>query len=284
MVKLNMFLVGANGDTLGLQGPDYYLEGGFTGVGMLRTTVRLQSSAADGAVWRGSRRESRTLDLPVSVLGENRQDIEDKLRRLQRALSDRVAPPTLRAEFSDGQVFTLNVHYRSGAETTYGPEGNFYRARWVLSVVAPKPYWESQTPVQFSARQVDDPKGLLPELSKLQLTPSDVLGVVNVFNPGDVDAFPTFVVVGPTEEVTISLAGEGFTYLDPIDAGDFLTISAVDGTVVDQAGVNKYAGLGPAPRFFTIPPGASTLTLSAVGAGTDTLIQGFFLPRREVLY
>jgi hypothetical protein len=284
MVTLGMFLVGANGDTINLQGPDYILETGFNGVGLLTSTVRLQASAADGAVWRGSRREARVLDLPVSVLGSNRQDVEDKLRRLQRALSDRVAPPYLEGRLSNGDRYRLKVHYQTGAETTYGPDGNFYRARWVLSMVAPKPYWESTTPVQFSARQVNDPKGLLPELSKLQLTPSDVVGEVTLNNTGDVDAFPTFVVTGPATEVTISLEGEGFTYLDEIDEGDTLTVSNSDGTVVDGDGVNVYSGLGPAPKFFSVPPGVSSLTLQAVGAGVDTLIQGFFLPRREVIF
>lgn len=284
MVELAMSLRGSNGDTISLQGPDYYLEQGYMGVGLLPVTLRTQPSAGDGSVWRGSRRQSRKLDMPISVLGNGRQDIENKLRRLQRLLSDRVAPPTLRAVYGDGEVYELSVHYTNGAETMYGDQGNFKRARWVLSMVAPSPYWVGDSPVQFLARQDDQEKGLLPELSKLQLSASDVLGEVTVTNTGDVNAFPNFVVTGPATEFSISLGDDEFVYQEEILAEESIAISAEDGTVVGQDGSNKYGNLAPAPRFFTIPTGTSTVVMQATGATPGTLIQGFFLPRREVIF
>lgn len=286
MVDVSISLVGSNGDTIALtDSGDFVLATGVQGFGIPPTEVRIAESAANGGVWRNTKRGVRDIDLPIVTLGSNRQDVENKLRRLANVLQDTKGPTAIVASFSDGTAYQLLAHYTGGGDATYGEDANSFFARWVISLQAPQPFWESVTPTNYTL-QLSAGRGLIRDtsLSKLRLSGQYGFGDVTLVNPGDVVAYPTWVINGPADSVSVSLAGVGFVYEDAIAADETITIDTFAGTVRSQTGANKYASLAPAPKLFTLKPGTQTVTIAAPGATEATRISGNFKPRREVLH
>jgi hypothetical protein len=286
MVTLNYSIAGANGDTVNLDGSDgFYLTTGFRGAGIPPTDVRITNSAGDGGTWRSTRRGVRDLDLPVTVLGVDRADVEAKLRRFASALSDRYGTPFLVAKYSDGSSYQIEVHYTGGAETQFGGEAGDTFARWVVTLQAPDPFWTSQQAVSFSLGYDATTRGLLPNLSQLQVKTDSVIGAFTIENPGDVDAYPVWSIEGKSTLTSLSLNCVGFTYTENMaTATGKRTINTRTASVVDASSTNLYAYLGTAPKLFAMPPGLSTISLSIAGADSTTRLSGFFQPRREVLH
>lgn len=287
MVDVSISLIGSNGDTIELTDgySDFILTTGVMGFGVPPTKVRIAESASAGGVWRNTKRGVRDIDLPIVVLGANRQDLEDKLRRLSNLLQDFNGPTKIRASYSDGTSFELNAHYVGGADVEYGDESNSIRAKWVISMQAPQPYWESVNPLNYTLQMLSG-RGLLKStsLSKLRLSGQYGFGDVTLTNPGDVVAYPIWTITGPCDSVSITQNGVGFTYAEAILAGDQIVIDTFNGTVTDQDGVNKYGNLSAAPKLFAVLPGTQTVTIQAPGATADSVIAGNFKPRREVLH
>ena len=287
MVNISISLIGSNGDTIALTDgySDFILTTGVLGFGIPPTRVRISESASAGGVWRNTKRGVRDIDLPIVVWGTDRQDLETKLRRLSNLLQDFNGPTKIRATYSDGTAFELNAHYVAGGDVEYGDESNRVHAKWVISMQAPNPYWESVNPLNYTL-QLSAGRGLIrnASLSKLRLSGQYGFGNVTLVNPGDVVAYPTWVITGPCDSVSITENGVGFTYTEPVAVGESITIDTLTGVVTDQNGENKYANLGSAPKLFTIKPGTQTVTIAAPGAVEATVIAGNFKPRREVIH
>lgn len=282
---ISLSLVGANGDTIQFDGVDYVITSGLRGLGIPASEVRVTQSAGDGGTWRGTRKASRDLDVPVTVLGTSRDDVEAKLRRLASAMSDRYGAPKLRATYDNGTAYELTVHFVAGADTTYGDDAGNLFCSWPMTWRAPDPFWVSTSSTQFSVKAAGTTRGLLTApLSSLRVSSSQALGSITIENDGDVDAFPVWVIEGPSTSVTITLNGVGFEYTEALEAGDTITVDTKTATVTDAAGVNKYAFLGTAPKLFKIPAGSSTVSIIAEGADSTTRINGNFSPRREVVF
>lgn len=288
MVNVSISLIGSNGDTIQLTNEfsDYVLTTGVLGFGIPPTQVRISESASAGGVWRNTKRGVRDIDLPIVVTGTDRQDLETKLRRLSNLLQDFNGPTKIRASYSDGTAFELNAHYVGGGDVEYGEESNLKMAKWVISMQAPNPYWESVNPVNYTLQMIGG-RGLLKgstSLSQLKLSGQYGFGDVTLVNPGDVVAYPTWTITGPADSVSISQNGVGFTYAGAIAAGEQVVIDTFTGTVVDQDGVNRYGNLAAAPKLFPINPGTQTVSIAAPGSIDTTVIAGNFKPRREVIH
>lgn len=285
MVTLDFALLGANGDTIRLDGSDQvYLTKGFTGIGLPSTEVKLTASAGDGSTWRSTRRGIRELDLPLVVTGSDRGDVEARLRRLAAAMSDRYGTPKLLALYSDNSSYEIEVHYTGGGETQFGSDAGAMFANWNITMQAPDPFWTSQQATTFSVSASGGVKGLLPELDRMLVNSSQVLGTFTVDNPGDVDAFPVWTLEGTSTGTTITLNGIGFSYTETLGTSGKVVINTKTATVANAAGTNKYAYLSNAPKLFSLPPGASSVSVVVTGSDATTKISGYFNPRREVLH
>jgi hypothetical protein len=282
MVSLS--LIGGNGDVISLDSTDYQATVGLTGTGIPASQLQLTESAGDGGTWRGTRKAMRDIDLPIVVLGSSRTDVEEKLRRLANALSDRVGVPKLVVEYADSSAYEIDVHYVAGAETVHGGESGDYYCQWAITLRAPNPYWHSINAYEFAVSASSTAATFLPNLRNLNVSPSDTLGSVTVENTGDVPAYPVWTLTGPLESVSIGLDGVGFTYTETLSAGVSIIIDTQAATVKNSAGVNKYGNLSAAPKLFRIPPGTSTLQITATGTSAGARISGYFQPLREVIY
>lgn len=285
MVDVSIALIGANNDQIVLSDAgDYVLGTGVSGFGVPPVLVRIAESAGDGGVWRHTKRGIREIDFPITTLGTDRGDVETKLRRLANLLQDRKGATRLVANYSDGTSYQLLVHYTGGADAEYGTDSNRVFARWVITLQAPQPYWESVNPTTYTLQQSTGGRGLLPQLTKLKLSGQYGFGSVALGNPGDVPAYPVWQVVGPVSSATFTLNGVGFSYDAAIAGDESVTIDTYRGTVVDQDGINRYANLAAAPKFFAIEPGSQVVEIDAPGATAQTIISGYIKPRREVIH
>jgi hypothetical protein len=293
-MDITISLTGANGDTVTFDNVNYILENGVSGFGRPPVKVRIDENATDGGTFRYSRRATREIDLPMYVLGATRDEVEQKLRRLSELLDSSSGSTTISATYSSGQTWTIAGYNTAGASHVYGDGALQTFARLVLVFQCPQPFWTLTSAVTFSLGVPSTSgRGLFGSgntLSAMKITSGQVLGQMRIENPdGDVPSPATWVLTGPFDVATITNAsGVGFTLNAPTTSGNFITIDTNAGTVVDQAGANKYASLASAPKFFNIPPNSSLATVNLTGSTntptTVTRAQLTFQPRKEVVF
>jgi hypothetical protein len=285
VVNVTISLVGSNGDTIELaDAGDFVLTTGVTGFGIPTTAVRIDDSAGDGGTWRHTKRGVRDLDLPLTVLGTDRGDVETKLRRLARLLQTTNGPTKVVANYSNGDSLFLEAHYVGGAETQFGSTANGMFCNWVIQMQAPQPYWQTLVENSFNIGSGSTGRGLLPQLTKLKVSSSQTLGVVTVNNQGDVPIQPRWVVRGPVTGLLISDGTYSFGFTDPVPAGVAYTVDTATGKVFDDAGNNAYSKLSAAPKLFSLKPGISTITVIGVDSTPDTAVTCYYSPRYEVIH
>ena len=263
------------------------LEVGATGFGVPQPMVRIDPSAGNGGKFRFLKRGIRVVDLPITILSESGEDIEEKLRRLARIMARDFR---LEGRYATGEVWSLTLYMDGGAETVFGETANQLFCRWVISARAPQPFWVSSEATTFTVTASEEARGLLGvtvgsrSLSQLQVSSGQALGTILITNDGDVETPLAWRIDGPATTVSIQTNGLGFEYNTPLELGDAILINTETGTVVTDTGANAYAGLGAAPKLFDLPAGSSTISIVATGADSNTQISGSFNPRREVLH
>lgn len=265
-------LTGANGDSITFDNSTYVLNPSLVGFGIPPTSVRIDESARYGGIHRYTRRGVRNVDMPVTVLGTSATDVETKLRRLAKLTQDTSGPTVLTALRDDGDL-TLELHYVGGAELEYGGDvGGPTWASLMLSFQAPNPYWQSAETESFVITSGNTGRGLLPQLSKLKVSSSQAIGIVNVTNDSDVPIYPVIRVAGPVEGLTVTLGGQGWAFTETVAEGEVYRVDHETATVEDAAGANRYDILATAPKFFTLPPGTTAILIAGTGANANTQI------------
>lgn len=284
MVNVNYALIGANGDTIVFDQANYVLNPDFMGFHIPPAQVRIEDSAGDGGVFRHAKRGVRALDLPITVMGANRANVQTKLRRLAKLTQNTFGPLIIEARYSDGERLRLQTYYTGGAEGQWGSSGGLIWNRWTLSLQAPQPYWESANVEQFTVTQGSTGRSLLPELSKLKISSSQALGIILINNSGDVPTFPTYRIIGPVSNFAVSNTSSGFSFVEPVLDGETITVNTETGEVTDQTGANRYDILDVAPKLFRIPVGESSLNISGESVTEDSRIDVFYRLRYEVVH
>lgn len=284
MTTVNYSLIGSNGDEIEFDYSNYVLNPDFLGFGIPPAEVRIEDSAGDGGVYRHSKKGVRDIDMAVTILGTDRADVQSKLRRLSRLLQDSSGPTQVVANYSDGTSLILEAHYVGGAESQWGSSAGLIWNRWLLSFQCPTPYWESGTTEEFTVTTGNTGRGLLPQLTKLKLTSSQVFGVITVDNQGDVPAYPTWYLRGPLSDITITNGTQSFSLEENILDGETITINTETGEVTDDLGNNRYNILAPAPKLFRIPPGVSSVSINAVAGTTAAEARLEYSPLFEVVH
>ena len=284
MVNVNYSLTGANGDTITFDYQNYILNPEFAGFGIPPAEVRIEPSAGDGGVFRHTKRGVRTVDLAITILGTDRNDVQTKLRRLSRLLQDTTGATKLNANYTNGETLFLEGHYVGGAESQWGSDAGLVWNRWVVSMQCPNPYWQSTTVDEFVVTTGNTGRGLLPQLVKMQLTSSQVFGVITVDNAGDVPAYPIWFIRGPLDNVRISKNGQNFSFNTAVAAGETITVNTETGEVTDDLGTNRYSILDPAPKLFRVDPGVTSITVEGTNATAASEVRLDYSPLFEVVH
>lgn len=229
-------------DGVALNGRGVQAIAGATGLGLPPKQVSWIEGAGDGAVAHGRRTLARDIDLPLYILGDSRADLKQWTAKLARMLA---AQCVLRFVDPDGTWATA-VEHVGGGDYAYGSDTAGDRElSMAITLRAGDPYFSSATASSMSS----------------------VSGSVSVSNPGDAPAWPIWVMTGGTHLKVTSPRGEVLEWNGTMGTGP-MTIDTRAGTVLNGLGSNLYAGLAPAPRFWALPGGSSTINVVANGSVT----------------
>lgn len=262
----------------------FVFQPGPKGLGAPTDVFEWQESPVQGARVRSHRVALREAQWPILILGDDTDDV----RALHRQLASMTAPdanPVMLARYDTGEVFRLPFVVVGGLEDGVEYEGAT-DIEVKLLVRCPNPFWVSETPETvgpINASSVD--VGLLPDLAELHVGSSSAFGSLSVENTGDVESPVSWVLRGPGGPITIELGGRGFVFEDALAAGETVTITRTSQgwSVTDGTGANRYASLGPAPKFPSIPVGVSTGTIEMVDADTGAMVAGYFYVLRKTV-
>lgn len=260
---------------------------GRSGFHVAPTKLITRDGAAGGTRVRRTRRGARTIVLPITILGDNRADVESQLRQLVRLMQDDVTTPRLVGQYPTAERLFTEFHYSSGADAIYGTDTDGRtRCLWTLNFLCESPYWTSEKQIQYSIGPANLGRGLLPKLSRLQVSSSQTIGTVGIENPGDVDAYPVWTLRGPGDAgfTAVRNDGQSFRFKVPIGSTEVITINTKDKTVVDQTGANRYADLDTSPKLFSVPKGNSQVQVTLTGTSANTLVSMYFNPRQELVF
>jgi hypothetical protein len=264
------------------------LTSNLKGTGLPPVSVQWFEGAGDGANYRGARVLPRTMDLPLSFYGTDRNDVWNLFSQVAVIFAPNGGQVRMRMEL-DGEVWFTDVVRTGGGDWSWDSDtdGRSF-LRTVLTVQAGDPYWTRED----ATSQVISPgglgRGLIKQapLSNLELSTTNSLGAVLFENPGDVAVFPVWTLQGPfSQAVLTSPSGEELVWIDDLEEGETLTIDTAAGTVKDQTGANRYGSLGPVPRFWSIPPGNSNgevELLDAVAPGSLATV--IWQPKKWVVF
>ncbi|WWV91849.1 hypothetical protein GMYAFLOJ_CDS0019 [Microbacterium phage phiMiGM15] len=261
----------------------FHLDDETSGLGFVGREVQLVASSSDGGRLRASRATSRSATLVVDVWGLNTEAMTDNLRRLAAAVRriDGRPLPRLVATYADGTDYELPFVVEGGAENLKRKVSGGVQVV-PLAVIAPDPYWTARDALTFPFGASSSSVPWLPNMAEMRLSSSSAKGDLIVDNPGEIEAWPTWRLVGPTSRATITMGAVSWS-IGPLEAGEVATIDARTRTVTMADGKNAYNRLGPAPRLFPLPPGSTSLAVTMADATLVTSATCFFRPRMEVV-
>lgn len=270
MVDIAISLSGANGDmiTLGTTASeeDYILGKSVAGFGLTSLSVNIAEGAGDGGKYLSTRRLTRQIDLPIYVIGTDRADVETKLRRLGRLLSDRSGATHIKATYPDDTEWYINGYLVSGGDVTYGESAGKDYALWTIQLSCPQPYWTKTIPVT-------------------QTLTGAAITDVSLTNDGDIEAWLTLTIDGAVSTIQFSNSYGNLDYTAPIGASEVIIIDCENATVIeDVTFTNKYSNLNSLPKMIRIPRGTSTLTITGTGIDSAATVTISFYERRELIF
>ncbi|WP_425836937.1 hypothetical protein [Microbacterium sp. PA5] len=262
----------------------YVFEPGVTGLGLPPDLFEWQESPVAGGRVRSHRVGMRDAEWPIVILGASQDEINTLANELARII-DYEADPQLVARYTTGEVWRLGFYRVGGADNPVAGWGDSH-LRWVLSVRCPDPYWVSDVPVTIGPIGAEPvPVGLLPDLAELHVGKSSTFGAVTVENPGDAPSPVSWRISGPGGPTSVLLGGVGFTFETPLIAGEIVTIERgpLGWTILDQLGANRYADLGPAPKFPFVPKGSTEAVIQMDDLASGAAVTGFFKVKRKLV-
>jgi Phage tail protein len=232
-------------------------------------TVRVPQ--AQGGRFRHARHDERLATIPVVVPGAT--DGRDELRRWARALDPVKGEGTLTVVQGDHPGRQLVCAYEAGLDEFAEEYPNL--GLTTLAFRAADPYWQDAS--ESTVIGAIDPYAYqwFPFLP-LVLGPIDVFTMVNVDNPGDVDAWPIVTTTGPGTDLTVTnqTTGQMWSYLDPMAAGSTLVVDHRPGHKTARLnGFNVFGRLSPDSVLWPLVPGVNRISIgfkSATGASKVT--------------
>lgn len=282
--------LGVDGSVWDLRSGPVRLAPGAQGLGMIPLTAFTQDRGVrSGQRFVGWRVDPQTISLPLRVgwEGWRSTDWETFSRSWWKACRPH-RQGTLRVTATDGSVRTVAARVTSDGPLQWDQDPADLQLEDVdLTFVADVPWWLGQpisapygtaTPSPFYGGTGFGPP--------FYVSAANSMGQQSIANPGDVDAWPVWELVGPVSAFSIAagtatlagtpnlLAGERLV----IDSGEdakSATRYAVDGTpTLWTPNLTSYG-------FASVPAGTSTtfaVSLTGSGTATATIVPRYFRP------
>ena len=281
----------AEGSTHALGDHGWCLAPGIEGLDQPATSLFQQRAAGQfGSYARGVDVPAREIFLPLLVHANSYPELlhlRDMYNRLTSPYHGRTVRITLQ---------------RPGGASRYidgfrvGEAPSWDRATWVPRVamqkfgqlfICPDPWWRGDpVSLQWSG---SSPTDFFP-ITPVQLSSDQLLGVPQVIDvPGDVIAYPTFTITGPTTSITATHveSGRSWTFNAVLDAAEVAMIhtdprfAAEDSPVHGPNEENWFQYLEPPYDLWSLPIGPQTIEIEITGLTSATLINVSVQPLYE---
>lgn len=215
-------LTGVDGSAWDLTNGPVILMPGTQGLGMPDVEHWWQTSPViDGSRWKGMRTAQKAVILPVVISA----DSWDAWRDLDAALF-RAVDPSGEALVSviapDGVTRSMGLRLTGGGEVDSNPlwdERPF--ATYALEFAAAQPYWRGD--VIQGAYKGGTTAPLFPG-PPFNINPSSTFETATVTNPGDVAAWPRYVVTGPCSAFTVGIGDSVVSSSRALTVGQSVTV------------------------------------------------------------
>lgn len=244
----------------------------------------------DGEQLRSVRAEARVVRWPILIRGSTRGEFRARARHLLNLLDPAKGPGQLEITESDGQRRFLSCVYTGGLEgdsslATSG-DGTWWRA--VVSWLAASPWWSDGNLRTLVFPYRSGPASTFFPILPLRLSTAQVLGATEVTNPGDVEAWPTWLLEGQSTGLTLTRedTGEFLALAGATAAGDPLRIVTEPGqqSIALLSGVNRWPNLLDGSTLWRLPAagpdGAGVpINIAVDGAAAGTAVTLSYYPR-----
>ena len=246
---------------------------GSTGLGLAPVSIKSSDRVAgDGAVVRGVRYGVRELYVPLLMESDSVAGLSAMRRELNRLLAPHLGPVEVRVQDpATGTDRMIRGYYREGLD---GDFGSGFHGSWQtlgLTFECPDPWWLG--PERTTELRVNP--GSKPFISTVEsffpvlLAQSSVIGQFSVDISGDGPVWPSWEVVGPGSDLVIGRGSDRIEISGAFDAGSVTLIDTASGRIVPD----RWADTSLRSRLFSLEPGMHDLTVTMVGASTDTLVR-----------
>lgn len=266
------------------------LADGVSGLDAAAIEITTDDQDRGGVKVRHIQPQPRIITWPLYVHGATHQEFIERWRATGRAftMTTQYGPGQLEIARPDGTARLVEAYYQAGFSAS-GKQGyNITSDFFALTLMCEKPYWRAAEPILVHREAGTGVDYLAPYPS---VSSSQVLGETTVYNPGDVGAWPDWLVTGPASLLTATLdtTGQLFT-LDP-DAPDVAHGNLVTGEQVvintDPPRVrfgdeNWMGALGwPESELWGLPAGESAVTFQLDGSGAGSAVDLSYYPLYE---
>jgi len=234
-----------------------------------------------GAYISGIQVKPRILEVPVFVLGNNRNDFLDRMAYLAKYLDPVNGDGTLRYTRPNGTIRELSCRMSaifddSSQNRLFGAKGT----QVVIQFKAYDPYWYPQSPTTASYG-VSAPSAFFP-FFPLVVSPDGLSGGATINNPGDAPAWPIWDITGPGSDIALINNTTGYR-LDmsttSISAGEHLIIDTRPGfKTAEVDGVSVFDEIDNTSTLWPFVVGNNSVTLQLTGATGATLAEVEFYP------
>lgn len=238
--------------------------------------------ARGGESVRYIRVQPRTITWPLHIWGETHEQFTDRYRAIMRAFTSTThkgAPGILTIARPGGTRRQIYAYYKEGFEGETGE--NWLSANPVLSLWCPDGYWTDTEDTTISRSQPIASNFFSPFIT---VGSSRVLGDTQIINPGEVEAWPRWVITGPMTKLTATniTLGQRFAVTYPLGAGQQINITTQRPMVRGPGDINLTGALDwPAAVLWPLLPGVNSVNFQVDGAETGTRIDMGFRARYE---
>lgn len=264
---------------------------GVSGLGAAAIEITVDARPRGGGRVRHIQPGTRTIVWPLYVHGDTHTEFVERWRAVTSAFTQtsRLGPGQLEIARPDGSARRVDAYYQAGIDGSgkqgYGITSDFF----VLSLLCEDPYWRDAVPQRVHREFAAGVDFLAPYPS---VSSSQVLGETTLTNPGDVDAWPSWLITGPAAVLTATRldTGDAFT-LNPsapdvghgsLAAGEYVTVETDPPRVRYMDGSNWSGAIGwPGAVLWPIPHGDTAVSFDLAGAAAGSSVDLTFYPRYE---
>jgi len=280
----------------GLDTAGYVATSGVSGLGLPNISIVADPMPRGGTRVRHRQPQPRSLVLPVYIEGADHDEMLGRWRGLASSfeITRRLGPGQLASIRPDGSRRVIDVEYQEGFDTD--PDLGVLQDTVAVTLYAADPFWRASTATLIT-RTFGSSGGANFMAPLISVTSSQTLGATTANNPGGIEAWPSWRLVGPLSSVvaTNATTGESWT-LDALGfrgtslvAGEEVTITTEPAVVLGPAngpqGTNWAGALNwvvsgaPGAILWGLEPGDNAVTFTVNGAASGTLVEASFYAR-----